>query len=84
MKDDTKQAQHYAFFTREDPAKKVAVLQREDGLLSLVEAADRLRVSPTTLRRWVKNGRIEAVRLPKRAPYVYVRQAVIDAILTPF
>jgi excisionase family DNA binding protein len=77
-----KQIQQYPFFTREDPSEKVKAIHKESDLLTLIEAANRLRISPATLQRWAKSGRIEAVRLPKRAPYVYVRKAVIDAILT--
>ncbi len=78
------QNKQYAFFVREEPSKKVEVLHEQEGLLTLVEAADRLRVAPATLRRWVKKGRIEAIKLPKRTPYVYIRKTVVDAILTPF
>jgi excisionase family DNA binding protein len=35
-------------------------------LLTVREVADTLRVDGTTVRRWVKNGALEAVTLPHR------------------
>jgi excisionase family DNA binding protein len=35
-------------------------------LLTLLELAERLRVSPHTVRSWVKKGRLKPVRLCRR------------------
>jgi len=35
-------------------------------LLTLLEVADRLRVSPHTVRSWVRNGRLRPVRVCRR------------------
>ena len=52
-------------------------------LLTVHEVAEVLRVDDTTVRRWIKNGVLEAVRLPhlnKRESY-RVRQATLDKLL---
>jgi excisionase family DNA binding protein len=59
-------------------------LQTEE-LLTVSEVADILRVDSTTVRRWVKNGILEAVVLPhvhKRQAYRIKRQTV-DKLLNP-
>ncbi len=52
-------------------------------LLTVREVARRLRVDDTTVRRWIKNGVLEAVTLPHRGKrQVYrVRGATLDALL---
>jgi excisionase family DNA binding protein len=35
-------------------------------LLTLLEVADLLRVSPHTVRAWVRNGRLQPVRICRR------------------
>ena len=42
----------------------ISVEKKEDNLLTIAEVAKRLRVDNTTVRRWVKNGVLEAVTLP--------------------
>lgn len=37
-----------------------------DELLTVHEVAQRLRVDDTTVRRWIKNGILDAVILPHR------------------
>ncbi len=37
------------------------------NLLTITEAAGLLRISPVTLRRWLKSGRLRAVRVGARA-----------------
>ncbi len=39
-------------------------MQEDEKLLSISEAARRLRVSPSLLRKWVDQGEIRAIRLP--------------------
>ncbi|HLZ59057.1 MAG TPA: helix-turn-helix domain-containing protein [Ktedonosporobacter sp.] len=52
-------------------------------LLTVHEVAQILRVDDTTVRRWIKNGVLEAVRLPhlnKRESY-RIRQETVDKLL---
>ncbi len=52
-------------------------------LLTINEVARRLRVDPTTVRRWIRDGTLEAIELPgseKRKKY-RVRQQTVDEIL---
>lgn len=49
-------------------------------LMTLVEAADRLTVSPATLRREVKEGRLAVVRVGRRN--VRIRPADFEAYVT--
>ena len=52
-------------------------------LLTVNEVADKLRVDGTTVRRWIKNGVLDAVTLPhlnKRHAY-RIRLATIEAII---
>jgi excisionase family DNA binding protein len=55
----------------------------QDGLLTVSEVAEILRVDSTTVRRWLKAGILEAVSLPhvgKRESY-RIKRSVVDAIL---
>lgn len=55
----------------------------QDELLTVHEVARQLRVDDTTVRRWIKNGALEAVTLPhlgKRRGY-RVRKLTLDALL---
>ncbi len=55
----------------------------ENDLLTINEVAQLFRVDATTVRRWVKNGLLEAVPLPhrgKRQSY-RIRQATLDRML---
>ena len=61
------------------PTKK----QYPHDLLTVSEVARVLRVDSTTVRRWVKQGTIEAVILPhanERQAY-RIRRSTLDAIL---
>jgi excisionase family DNA binding protein len=52
-------------------------------LLTISEVAKKLRVDATTVRRWVKNGALDAINLPhvgKRQIY-RVRQETLASIL---
>ena len=55
----------------------------EGELLTVREVAKQLRVDDTTVRRWIKNGVLEAITLPHRgARQAYrIRQATLDALL---
>jgi len=52
-------------------------------LLTVHEVAKQLRVDDTTVRRWIKNGVLEAITLPHRgARQAYrIRRATLDALL---
>jgi len=57
--------------------------QTTTGLLTINEVAQQLRCDATTIRRWVKNGAMEAVSLPhvgKRQSY-RVRRSTLENIL---
>jgi len=52
-------------------------------LLTIHEVAEALRVDETTVRRWIKSGALEAVRLPhtgERESY-RVRQETLEKLL---
>ena len=50
-------------------------------LLTIREAARFLKVSPLTVRRWLKQGRLPAYRLGPRA--IRIRRADLDASFSP-
>ena len=61
----------------------IKVEQGEPELLTVSEVAERLRVDQTTVRRWITNGLLEAVRLPhggKRQGY-RVRSKTVNALI---
>ncbi len=53
----------------------------ETDLLTKAEAAKLLKVSPVTISRWLKQGRLPAYRLGPRA--IRIRRADLDALLDP-
>lgn len=58
-------------------------MEQGDELLTVREVARRLRVDDTTVRRWIKHGKLEAVSLPhvgKRQAY-RVRRSTIENLL---
>ncbi len=57
----------------------------EAELLTVREVAQQLRVDDTTVRRWIKNGVLEAVSLPHRgARQAYrIRRNTLDKLLVP-
>jgi len=59
------------------------VLYNEADLLTVREVAQRLRVDDTTVRRWIKNGVLEAITLPHRgARQAYrIRRSTLEALL---
>lgn len=63
--------------------EEVTPEQEIDLLLTVREVARQLRVDDTTVRRWLKNGSLEAITLPhkgKRCAY-RIRQATLDKLL---
>lgn len=58
-------------------------MSTESDLLTVREVARKLRVDDTTVRRWIKNGALEAVSLPHiglRQAY-RVRKSTLDTLL---
>jgi excisionase family DNA binding protein len=69
---------------KEEDQKEVLVAQLNEELLTVHEVAQRLRVDDTTVRRWIKNGVLEAIALPHRGlrQAYRIRKATLDALLT--
>ncbi len=65
--------------------KEGHVVHDEADLLTVREVAKQLRVDDTTVRRWIKNGVLEAITLPHRgARQAYrIRRATLEALLAP-
>jgi excisionase family DNA binding protein len=53
----------------------------EDDYLTVDEAASLLRVAPSTVRRWIRQGDVPAFRMGKRR--VALRRADLSALITP-
>jgi excisionase family DNA binding protein len=66
-------------------SEKRGIAMTQDDLLTVEEVARQLRVDVTTVRRWITNGSLHAIRLPspgKRQVY-RIKQSMLDAILKP-
>jgi excisionase family DNA binding protein len=65
--------------------KEARVAHDEADLLTVREVAQQLRVDDTTVRRWIKNGVLEAITLPHRGSrQAYrIRRSTLNALLTP-
>jgi DNA binding domain, excisionase family len=58
-------------------------MSQNNELLTVHEVGQALRVDDTTVRRWIKNGILEAVSLPhvlKRRAY-RIKRATLDKLL---
>ena len=53
----------------------------DEEYLSVAEAAERLRVAQSTIRRWIREGDVPAYRLGRRR--VGLRRADLDRLVTP-
>lgn len=63
--------------------KPVVEKATEDQLLTVLEVASILRVDDSTVKRWIRQGALEAVMLPHtstRTKY-RIRKATVDAII---
>lgn len=61
-----------------DEAKKKKVkLDDLPDLLTVREVADILRVSPLTIKRWGKRGKLPAIRINSRGDRRYKKEAVL-------
>jgi excisionase family DNA binding protein len=55
-------------------------------LLTIDEVARKLRVDPTTMRRWIRDGTLEAIELPgseKRKKYRVLWRTLNDLLGVP-
>ena len=62
-----------------------ALLENQEELFTVSEVAERLRVDDTTVRRWIKNGVLDAIVLPHagdRQAY-RIRRSTLDRLLQP-
>jgi excisionase family DNA binding protein len=62
----------------------IDMAEDQEELLTVREVARRLRVDDTTVRRWIKNGSLEAITLPhrgKRSAY-RVKKSTMDKLLS--
>ena len=63
----------------EAPKRKKKKVKLEDlpDLLTVREVADLLRVSPLTIKRWGKRGKLPAIRINSRGDRRYKKEAVL-------
>jgi excisionase family DNA binding protein len=58
---------------------------KADELLTVKEVAEELRVDPTTVRRWIKNGSLEAISFPEKIGRQRqthrIRRSVLESLL---
>lgn len=56
---------------------------KSDEFLTVREVARKLRVDPTTCRRWIKNGALEAILLPYRGTRraYRIKKSTMDQLL---
>ena len=60
-----------------EPAKKKIRLDELPDLLTVREVAELLRVSPLTIKRWGKRGKLPAIRINSRGDRRYKKEAVL-------
>jgi excisionase family DNA binding protein len=61
----------------ETGTKKKVRLENLPDLLTVREVADILRVSPLTIKRWGKRGKLPAIRINSRGDRRYKKEAVL-------
>ncbi len=57
--------------------KKELKLDNLPDLLTVTEVAELLRVSPLTIKRWGKRGKLPAIRINSRGDRRYKKEAVL-------
>ena len=57
--------------------KKKIKLEELPDLLTVREVAELLRVSPLTIKRWGKRGKLPAIRINSRGDRRYKKEAVL-------
>jgi excisionase family DNA binding protein len=60
----------------EKPKKKIRLEDLPD-LLTVREVSELLRVSPLTIKRWGKRGKLPAIRINSRGDRRYKKEAVL-------
>jgi excisionase family DNA binding protein len=60
-----------------DEKKKKIKLKDLPDLLTVREVAELLRVSPLTIKRWGKRGKLPAIRINSRGDRRYKKEAVM-------
>lgn len=60
-----------------DSTKKKIKLEDLPDLLTVREVSDLLRVSPLTIKRWGKRGKLPAIRINSRGDRRYKKEAVL-------
>ena len=60
-----------------DSTKKQLNLKDLPDLLTVREVAELLRVSPLTIKRWGKRGKLPAIRINSRGDRRYKKEAVL-------
>ncbi len=60
-----------------DVSKKTLRLEDLPDLLTVREVAEILRVSPLTIKRWGKRGKLPAIRINSRGDRRYRKEAVL-------
>ncbi len=63
--------------TKTTRKKKQVRLDDLPDLLTVREVADLLRVSPLTIKRWGKRGKLPAIRINSRGDRRYKKEAVL-------
>lgn len=61
----------------EKKTKKQLKLDELPDLLTVREVAELLRVSPLTIKRWGKRGKLPAIRINSRGDRRYKKEAVL-------
>ena len=57
--------------------KKSVKLESLPDLLTVREVSDLLRVSPLTIKRWGKRGKLPAIRINSRGDRRYKKEAIL-------
>ena len=63
--------------TQSAPVKNKLSLDNLPDLLTVREVAELLRVSPLTIKRWGKRGKLPAIRINSRGDRLYKKEAVL-------
>ncbi len=61
----------------EPTAKKHVKLENLPDLLTVREVSELLRVSPLTIKRWGKRGKLPAIRINSRGDRRYKKEAIL-------
>ena len=59
-----------------NPSKKLSISDLPD-LMTIGEVAELLRVSPLTIKRWGKKGKLPAIRINSRGDRRYKKEVVL-------